>query len=86
MNEETGRVDVCRAGWRNITGLITAHRSRGYRIFVIFGDCLFLRNKLRNHFIPPLFEPGARLAEQIRSAHVSHAKHNAHWRGARPLF
>ena len=25
MNEETGRVDVCRAGWRNITGLITAH-------------------------------------------------------------
>ena len=25
MNEETGRVDVCRAGLRNFTGLITAH-------------------------------------------------------------
>ena len=25
MNEGTGQVDVCRAGWRNITGLITAH-------------------------------------------------------------
>ena len=29
MNEETGRVDVCRAGWRNITGLITAHWAVG---------------------------------------------------------
>jgi hypothetical protein len=25
MNEETRRVDVCRTGWRNIAGLITAH-------------------------------------------------------------
>ena len=25
MNEETRRVDVCRTGWRNITGLIIGH-------------------------------------------------------------
>ena len=30
MNEETGGVDVCRAGWRNITVLITAHPLSQY--------------------------------------------------------
>ncbi len=30
MNEETGDVDVCRTGWRNITVLITAHPPSQY--------------------------------------------------------
>ena len=86
MNEETGGVDVGRTGWRNIMGLITIHRTVATVFLSFSADYRILRNKLRNQFIPPLFESDVRLAEQIRSANVSHAKHNAHWRGACPLF
>jgi hypothetical protein len=58
----------------------------GYRISSLSIDYLVLRNKLRKHFTSRIFRASRWMANQERSAHVSYTKHNAHWRGGRPLF